>query len=113
MVISSGSDNSDFNEQCSSHPHSDLDGTGEEVNHHQNLSTETASDVPLAQLVNRELKPESKNDDRVRRHFFNGDPGVQARNLNVNSSPADVFSVFVTEELFDTISGETGLQVCT
>ena len=43
----------------------------------------------------------------MRRHFFNGDPGVKARNLNENSSLADVFSEFVTEELFDTISEET------
>ena len=107
VVVSSGSDNSDSNEQSSSDPDSDLDGTGEKVNHHQNSSTETASDVPHARLVNRELKPEWKNDGRVRRHFFNGDPGVKARNLNDNRSPADVFSGFVTEELFDTISEKT------
>ena len=88
VVVSSGSDNSDSAEQSSSDPVSDLDGTGEETNYHQNSSTETASDVPLARLVNRELEPEWKNDGRVRRHFFNGDPGIKARNLNENSSPA-------------------------
>ena len=84
-VDSSGSDNTDSDEQSSLDPDTDLDRTGEKVNYHQNSSTETASDVPLARLVNRKLEPEWKNDGRVRRHFFNGDPGVKARNLKGNS----------------------------
>ncbi|XP_037782728.1 piggyBac transposable element-derived protein 4-like [Penaeus monodon] len=95
------------------------DDSDEDFDYVPLVDTSLDSDEPLAEYVRRHWERNapgtpsfcwSKRENFVRRHCFEGTPGVKAP-LEDSSTPLEVFTSVFPEELFQTIMDETNRYV--